>query len=82
MAKRRRFTAPPNEFRCKGNVILSDGSGAQCMHRKEAGRDYCRQHGPESSAANKNQGRCGKVNQNTPAGAVADRGRCRAATGE
>ena len=43
----RRFTAPPNEQRCQGAVIYKDGSGAQCMHRKQPGRDYCRQHGPK-----------------------------------
>lgn len=28
-----------------GNVTLSDGSKAQCMHQREQGREYCRQHG-------------------------------------
>lgn len=31
--EKRRYTAPPQAVRCTGNVILRDGSGAQCMHR-------------------------------------------------
>jgi hypothetical protein len=41
---KRPFTAPPEAERCTGNVTLSDGSGAACMHRRTAGSDRCRQH--------------------------------------
>jgi hypothetical protein len=41
---KRAFTAPLQEERCEGNVVLSDGSGAQCMHKKQKGRKFCRQH--------------------------------------
>jgi hypothetical protein len=41
---RRKFTAPNNAVRCKGDVTLRDGSVACCMHRAQRGREYCRQH--------------------------------------
>jgi hypothetical protein len=41
---RRAFTAPSQAERCTGNVTLSDGSGAQCMHKRITGDDRCRQH--------------------------------------
>jgi hypothetical protein len=41
---RRAYTAPPQAERCTGNVTLSDGSGAACMHKRTAGTDRCRQH--------------------------------------
>ncbi len=40
---RRRFTAPLQAERCTANVVLKDGSGAQCMHRATRG-DRCWQH--------------------------------------
>lgn len=43
--RNRTYTAPKSEDRCMGDVTLSDGSLAQCMHRREKGREYCRQHG-------------------------------------
>jgi hypothetical protein len=48
-ATRRPYTAPPQAERCTANVILRDGSGAQCMHRAtKDGR--CWQHQPDSIA--------------------------------
>jgi hypothetical protein len=41
---KRSFTAPLQTERCEGNVTLSDGSGAQCMHKRQKGRKFCRQH--------------------------------------
>ena len=41
---RRAFTAPPEADRCTANIVLRDGSGAACMHRRVAGTDRCRQH--------------------------------------
>lgn len=43
MAKRA-FTAPLTADRCTGNVVLKDGSGAACMHRRVAGTERCWQH--------------------------------------
>ena len=43
-AFKRAFTAPLNEVRCNGTVIMRDGSGARCMHKKMADSEFCRQH--------------------------------------
>lgn len=41
---RRRFTAPSQSERYTGNVLLTDGSGATCMHKRLGDSDKCRQH--------------------------------------
>ena len=41
---RRAFTAPPTSERCTANVVLRDGSGAACMHRRVTGTERCWQH--------------------------------------
>jgi hypothetical protein len=41
--KRRAFTAPPADLRCKQDIKLRDGSGAQCM-RGAVVDGMCRQH--------------------------------------
>jgi len=44
VSTRRAFTAPRDPDRCTGNVVLKDGSGAACMHRRTDGTDRCWQH--------------------------------------
>jgi hypothetical protein len=39
----RRFIDAPNDVRCKADIRLRDGSGAQCGRRATAG-EYCWQH--------------------------------------
>lgn len=43
MAHKRRFTAAPNDKRCRCDITLNDGSGAWCQRRGVDG-GLCRQH--------------------------------------
>lgn len=39
----RKFTAAKNDVRCKADIRLRDGSGAQCMRAAKID-GYCKQH--------------------------------------
>ena len=43
MAKRRFGLSLTTDNRCRADITLGDGSGAQCMRLKKVG-DYCQQH--------------------------------------
>lgn len=64
---KRRYTAASDSERCCENILLRDGSGARCMHRRTkhtfAGESipYCTQHARlrgliEKDDSNANQG--------------------------
>ncbi len=44
MARKRNYFAAPSSSRCKKDIGLRDGSGAQCSRRRADGSSYCKQH--------------------------------------
>lgn len=54
--RKRRFIDAPQDERCKYDITLRDGSGAQCGRRKVDG-DYCRQHAAIVTKTNPSQSR-------------------------